>query len=103
MTHNKLLKEGFPKTFEELRCNSGLGGSEQAMSSSESQRLRPERLIGDSAMEIGKTRIYVGTMIQNNKEITCFIFTYFLEHSLCYSCLQLYETCLTHDGRGYYD
>ena len=34
------------------------------MSSSESQRLRPERLIGDSAMEIGKTRIYVGTMIQ---------------------------------------
>ena len=33
----------------------GMGsGSEQVMSSSESQRLRPERLIGDSAMEIGE-------------------------------------------------
>ena len=33
----------------------GMGsGSEQVMSSSESRRLRPERLIGDSAMEIGE-------------------------------------------------
>jgi len=53
--HPELLK--WFKDFVGFRdgaaaVGSGSGGSEQAMSSSESQRLRPERLIGDSAMEI---------------------------------------------------
>ena len=52
--HPELLK--WFKDFVGFREGSGAmgSGSEQAMSSSDSQRLRPERLIGDSAMEIGK-------------------------------------------------
>merc|ERR1719245_2047645 len=50
--HPELLK--WFKDFIGFREGSGAmgSGSEQAMSSSDSQRLRPERLIGDSAMEI---------------------------------------------------
>ena len=52
--HPELLK--WFKDFVGFRDGAGPvgSGSEQAISSSESQRLRPERLIGDSAMEIGK-------------------------------------------------
>ena len=32
----------------------GMGSGSEQMSSSDSQRLRPERLTGDSAMEIGE-------------------------------------------------
>merc|ERR1719410_715992 len=50
--HPELLK--WFKEFVGFREGSGAvgSGSEQAISSSESQRLRPERLIGDSSMEI---------------------------------------------------
>ena len=52
--HPELLK--WFKDFVGFRDGAGPvgSGSEPAISSSESQRLRPERLIGDSAMEIGK-------------------------------------------------
>ena len=52
--HPELLK--WFKDFVGFRDGAGPvgSGSEQAISSSESQRLRPERLIGDSSMEIGR-------------------------------------------------
>ena len=54
--HPELLK--WFKDFVGFRDGAGPvgSGSEQAISSSESQRLRPERLIGDSSMEIGRYR-----------------------------------------------
>ena len=54
--HPELLK--WFKEFVGFRDGAGPvgSGSEQAISSSESQRLRPERLIGDSSMEIGRYR-----------------------------------------------
>ena len=56
MQHPELLK--WFKEFVGFRDGAGAvgSGSEQAISSSESQRLRPERLIGDSSMEIGRYR-----------------------------------------------
>jgi len=50
--HPELLK--WFKDFVGFRDGAGTvgSGSEQAISSSESQRLRPERLVGDSSMEI---------------------------------------------------
>ena len=46
------------KDFVGFRDGAGglgsLGSGSEQMSSSDSQRLRPERLIGDSAMEIGE-------------------------------------------------
>ena len=42
----------------------GVGSGSEQMSSSDSQRLRPERLIGDSAMEIGELTLLTSNSSQ---------------------------------------
>ena len=41
----------------------GVGSGSEQMSSSDSQRLRPERLIGDSAMEIGELTLLTSNSV----------------------------------------
>ena len=70
------------KDFIGFREGSGAmgSGSEQAMSSSDSQRLRPERLIGDSAMEIGKLAFHftlingIGISFTSSSNFNYFVF-----------------------------
>ena len=55
--HPELMK--WFKDFVGFRDGAGgMGSGSEQMSSSDSQRLRPERLIGDSAMEIGEISLH---------------------------------------------